>query len=331
MTDLVLVMGFVGLVVALFVLAMAEASLLNVRASEVAAKAAAGERGSRRLADLLDDLPSVMNSVLLVVLLGQVTATSIAGVLAERWFGGAGVTAATAVVTITLFVYGEAIPKTIALRNPSRLALRLAGLIGVIRSTLDPVVTVLVWIADRQSPGSGAASADQITERELLHIADEAAAAGEIDTSDAELIRRSFSLGDRQVGELMVPIARVVAVASTTPIDQALETAFDNGHRRILVHSDTAQRFSGFVRLRDLAQTARAGGEATVSSCLVDVPVVRESDLAIDVLRSMQRDHRPVSVVTGADSVVVGMVTIEDIVRELLGDIAEPHPDPPSR
>ena len=128
------------LVACLFVLAMVEASLLHVRRSAVAADAANGDRGSQRLLGLLDELPTVMNTVLLAVLLVQVSSTAIAGALAQRWFGGTGITIATIAVTVVLFIYGEAIPKTIAIADPARYARRFSRLVHVLGVVLGPVV-----------------------------------------------------------------------------------------------------------------------------------------------------------------------------------------------
>ena len=100
------------LVAGLFALAMIESSLLRVRRSAVAAHAQPGDRQGTQLLRLLDDPPSVMNAVLLAVLTLQVTAASIAGILAPRWFGGVGVTIATVVITFVLFVCGETQPTT---------------------------------------------------------------------------------------------------------------------------------------------------------------------------------------------------------------------------
>ena len=109
MLEVGLLVTLIALVVVLFVLAMVEASLLHARRSAVAVRAAEGDRPSQRLLELLDDLPRVMNTVLLAVLLAQVTSAAIAGVLAQRWLGETGVTVGTLGLTVILFIYGEAL------------------------------------------------------------------------------------------------------------------------------------------------------------------------------------------------------------------------------
>lgn len=324
--DVALLAALVALVAALFGLAMVEASLLHVRRSAVAADAGDGDPASQRLLLLLDDLPRVMNTVLLAVLLGQVTAASIAGVLASRWFGGSGITIATVAVTLILFVYGEAIPKTIAISDPVRYARRFSGPVGALSTVLSPVVSVLVRIAAWQSPGAGSSAAmSAVSEGELLHLTDEAAAAGRIEESDAELIQKSFAFGDLEVGEILIPIDDVVSVPTSTPVGVALQTAIDAGHRRLVVHQPGARhRIVGFVRLRDLAAASGDNGAVAGSSVRPALTVDRSARV-IDVLREMQRTRCHLAVVA-SDGAARGMVTVEDIVEVLLGEIDEPDP-----
>lgn len=322
--DVLLVLVFALLVVALFVLALVEVSLLHVRRSEIAVHAETGDHRSQRLLALVDDLPRVMNAVLLAVLLGQVTATSVAGVLASRWFGNSGITIATIVVTVLLFIYGEAIPKTLGLRNPFRVARRFARPVQVLATVLRPIVSVLVAIANRQSPADSIDTVTAVSEQELRHLADEAAEAGQIDESDAELIERSFILGDLTVDEIMVPRSRINAVGREEPVDSALRTAIATGHRRLPVHDGGLTHIVGFVRLRDLAEVAADGdGGRTAGDVVRPAITAMPSTRVIDLLRSMQATGRHLAVVVDGTGTTLGMATIEDAVRELVGAIED--------
>lgn len=325
--DGVLIIALMALVAVLFVLAMVEASLLHVRRSAVAAHASDTDQQAQRLLGLLDELPTVMNSVLLAVLLAQVSATAIAGVLAQRWLGNTGITIATLAVTVVLFIYGEAIPKTIAIADPVRYAQRFSGLIHALNVVLGPIVSVLVRIAKWQVPSIDRVNtASVVSERELLHLTDEAKEAGEIDESDLELIEKSFMFGDLQVGDIVIPISEVVSVAASTPVESALRTAINAGHRRLIVHDGTPDRVVGFVRLIDLAEASSTSDRSTASTNIRDVLTVDSATLVFDLLREMQRTRCHLAVVTNADDETVGIVTIEDIVEELLGVIDEPDP-----
>lgn len=325
--DVTLVVSLLLLVALLFILAMVEASLLHVRRSAVVAAAAEGDPRTQRLLDLVDDLPVVMNSVLLAVLLGQVTATSIAGVLARRWSEGGGVTLAAIGVTVVLFLYGEALPKTFAIRRPLHHARRLVPVVWVCHHVLGPFVAVLVWLADRQTPGSdGVDTVSAVSEGELLHLAVEAAEAGEIDVSDAELIERSFTVGDLRAAEILIPLPKVITVDRSTPVGVALSSAIDAGHRRLPVIEPTTKDVLGFVRLRDLAEATRADPDQPVEGHVRPVLTVDTAAPVIEVLRQMQATGRHLAVVVDQRGATAGIMTIEDIVEELVGAIDEPEP-----
>jgi CBS domain containing-hemolysin-like protein len=329
MVDVVLVLVFVALVMALFVLALVEASLLHVRRSQVVVHARAGDHRSQRLLVLVDDLPRVMNAVLLAVLLGQVTATSIAGILADRWFGRSGVTIATVVVTVLLFIYGEAIPKTLALRAPFGVARRLAAPVQVLTTVFRPLVSVLVKIADWQSPNVSIDTVTAVSEEELRHLADEAAEAGRIEETDAELIERSFDLGDLTVEQIMVPSSRIRAVDGAVSVDEALDVAIAAGHRRLPVHEGGLDQIVGFVRLRDLAEATSDDDDGRAARDVVrPLLVVEPSMKVIDLLRSMQSSGRQLAVVADPSGATLGIATIEDVVRVLVGAIDDPTPRP---
>ncbi|MDH4144201.1 MAG: CNNM domain-containing protein [Acidimicrobiia bacterium] len=321
--EVTLVAALVVLVIALFGLALAETSLLHVRRSAAAVEADLGDRRAAGLVLLLDDLPRVMNTVLLVVLLAQVAAAGIAGELARRWFGGSGLTIATAAVTMVLFIYGEAIPKTLAVRHPLGVALRLVAAVRCLRDLARPVVRVLVWIADVQTRESGVDAVTGVSEAELRHLAGVAASAGHIEPSDAELIERSFIFGDLHVGQICVPRRDMVAVSMDTSVASALRTAIAAGHRRLPVFEAGLERVAGFVRMRDLADASSADPDATVAGRVQEVLTVPASERLTDLLRLMQRSGRHLAVVLDEAGRTKGIATIEDVVEELVGTIED--------
>ena len=176
--DVPLIIVFVVAFGAAVFLAAAETSLLRV--SSVRAATLAKEEGRRgeRLAQLIGRLPRVLNTILLMALLSQIVAATVVGILAEGWFGSLGVTLASVVLTIVLFIYAEAIPKTYAVRHADRVGLAVSGPVAVLELVLRPVVSLLVAIADLQAPGKGITTSPTVTEGELRLLAGRAAAEG---------------------------------------------------------------------------------------------------------------------------------------------------------
>lgn len=317
---LLLLVLFLGMAV---YLGAAEASLLRVRRTAVEVLAEEGDRRARRLLQLIKDLPRVMNTVLLTVLMVQIGAAAVTGLLAEQSFGNLGVTIASVLLTLVMFVYAEAIPKTFAVRHPLRVAKAVTPLVSLLRSALHPVVSLLIWFADLQAPGQGIAGTAGVTEDELRRMAAEAAQSGEIAPSDLKLMERAFRIGDQHVDEILVPRIDVVSVSSDTPADQALDLALESGHRRLPVHQGDPDEMSGVVLLRDLARHLAEGGNEPVGQLVRGVLIVPETKRVLEMLREMQQSGRHFAVVVDEHGGTAGIVTIEDVVEEFVGEVAD--------
>jgi CBS domain containing-hemolysin-like protein len=318
-----LILALVGAFVAAVLLGAAEASLLRVPSVRAAALAAAGDSSAKRLAALLQRLTSVLNAILLAALLAQIAAATITGILADRWFGSLGVTVASIILTLVLFVYAEAIPKTYAVRHPTRVAMVLSPPITALERLLRPVVWLLVAFADLQMPGKGVTVSPTITEDELKMLASRAAHEGEITPEDRSLIGKAFRFGDRQVNDVMVPRTQMVAVAADAGIEEAATLALDTGHRRIPVYEGSIEHVVGMVRLRDLVQIPPERRHLGVRSLMTDVLEVPESKPIEDLLREMQESSTHLAIAVDEYGGTAGLVTIEDIAEELLGSISE--------
>ena len=318
-----LIILLAGLVILAVFLAAAEAALLRVSPVRARVLADEGDRGAARVVTLIDDLPRVLNAVLLVVLLTQIGAATVAGYVAERHFGNLGVTLASVGLTLVMFVYAEAIPKTVAVRRPMFVARLVAIPVRGLTRAIRPIVSVLIWIADVQAPGRGATATAGVTEAELRRLAAEAHQSGEIDPSDFELIERAFRVGDASVAEAIVPRTEIVAVRSGETVDGALEIALSAGHRRLPVYESSLDEITGIVRLRDLAAAIADGRTATVDALRRETLVVPETRRIIDVIRDMQRDDVTLAVVIDEHGGTTGIVTIEDLLEELIGEMGD--------
>lgn len=323
-----------GLLVLFFVLAVvfAAAEMALARVSDLRARTMAeqGHRRARRLVALLDTLPRVINAILLAVLVVQIGAATLTGLLAERWFSNLGIVIASVVLTIVLFVYTEAIPKTYAFRHPTSVALALTYPVALLEFTLRPIVKGLVWFADLHAPGKGVSMAPTITERELLSLAADAEQEGEITPIDRHLIERAFRLGDRTAEEVMVPRTDIVAISADQTVDEAVALALRAGHRRLIVYEDDLDQIAGVIYLRDLVRAAGATPPPLVKALTQPVLVVSEWKRVVELLRDMQAKGTHLAVVVDEFGGTAGMVTIEDIAEELLGAVADEGHVPPS-
>lgn len=321
-SDLPLILGLIASVLAAIFLAAAETAILRISPIR-AITLAENDRRGRRLQSLIDRLPAVLSAILLGALLTQIAAATLTGILAQRWFGTLGVTIASVVLTLFLFVYGEAIPKTFAVRHTDAVALVLAAPIGVLELLLRPVVGILVWFADIQMPGKGVTTSPTVTEDELRRLATRAAREGEITPEDLDLIERAFRFGDRRADDVMVPRTDIVAVDQDSTVEDALAVALRSGHRRLPVYEDTVEEISGLVTLKDLVRAEDDAGALPVRVLMTKPLVVPESKRIFDLLLEMQREHTHLAIVVDEYGGTAGLVTIEDIAEELLGSISE--------
>ncbi len=322
-TDLALVSLLLIMLPAAALLGAAEAALLRVQRVRVEVQAATGDHRSARLLLLLDDLPRVLNTVLLVVLLLQIGAATVTGVLSTRHFGNAGVTIASIVLTVALFVYAEAIPKTYAVHHSYGVARATAGLVSGLAWLLRPIVAALVAFADLQTPGTGITVPPVVTEAELRKLAFDAAAMGTIEETDRDLIDRAFKLGDRTVDEILIPRTEIVAVPFDTPVREALDIAIRSGHRRLPLFDGDLDTIRGIVRLEDLAAGVTEAPDDPVSSIATAELVVPETKRVIELLAEMQASGVHVAVAVDEYGGTAGIVTIEDVVRELVGPVSD--------
>lgn len=322
--DIPLIVALVALLLMAVFLAASEASLLRVPEVRARTLADSGDPKAERVAGLVERLPKVLNLILLLALLAQIGAATITGILADRWFGSLGVTVASIVLTVVLFIYGEAIPKTYAVRHAERTATFVAAPISVLERILRPLVSLLVWVADIQMPGKGITTSATVTEDELRMLTVEAAAEGEITEEDRDLIHRAFRFGDRRVDDIMVPRPDIVAVERGTSVAAALELALQSGHRRLPVYVEDLERIEGMVRLRDLI-AARSNDETAIASVSLPPLIVPETKSVTGLLADMQEQNNHMAIVVDEYGVTVGLVTVEDVAEELLGSIsAEP-------
>ena len=318
--------GLVGTFVVAFVVAVfvaaAEAALLRMTPARATALAESSGRRGRRLISLVEDLPRVLSTILLTALLAQITAATVTGILADRWFGSVGVTVASIALTIALFIYGEAIPKTFAVRNSDQVALWMSGPVTALERALRPIVAVLVWFADLQAPGQGVTTSPTVTERELRILAGHAAQEGTIDEEDQRLIERAFRLGDRQTDDIMVPRTEIIGVPAETTVAEAIDVALEAGHRRLPVFDDHLDNITGVVRLRDLAGVPVERQHLAVAHLATEPLVVPETKRVVDLLREMQSKANHFAIVVDEYGGVAGLATVEDIAEELMGSIS---------
>jgi len=323
--------GIVASVVVLIALsalfALAETSLTRTSRARAMALEEAGRLGARSLRRLVESPERFLAPILLVTLLCQLVAATLVGVLSAHLLGAVGVAVSTTVEVVVIFVIGEAVPKQWAMRNADRAALLTAPLVAAVVG-LAPVrllSAALTGLARLLTPGRHDAHDEaEVTESELLALADVAAADEAIESEERALIHSIIEFGDTIVREVMVPRTDVVAVEGSSPVAEVLERAIAAGYSRIPVYSGSIDDIVGIAYTKDLIRTAREGGEhRPVREVIRPAHYVPETKRVAPLLREMQAEQFHLAVVIDEYGGTAGVVSLEDLIEELVGEIVD--------
>ena len=320
---IVVLLAFSGL------LALAETSL--VRTSRVKAKALLdeGRRGARQLVRLVEHPEQFLNPVLLLVLVCQLVSATLVGVLASAWLGALGVLVGTVFEVVVIFVLFEAVPKNWAVRYTDRAALFTAPIVSaLVRFPLVRAVSsVLTGLAKLLMGRSARGQAHpNVTESELLAMADVAHADDVIETSERAFIHSIIDFGDAVVREVMVPRPDMLAFEADTTVSDALSQALAAGRSRVPVYVENADDVIGIAYAKDLMSAEHDGrGADPVRSHVRQAYFVPETKRLTGLLREMQDRKYHLSIVVDEYGGTVGLVTLEDLIEELVGEIVDEY------
>ncbi len=307
--------------------AMAETALVRMNKSRARALRDQGRRGSRPLVRLAESPESFLNPLLLLVLMCQLISATLVGVLAGHLFGAAGVFIATALEVIVIFVVFEAIPKNFAVQHLDATALVTAPVVSAMLRfwPIKWISGVLLAVAQSviNLVGSSRDSA-RVTDSEILAMADVAHEEEVIASEEREFIHSVIEFGDTVVREVMVPRIDMVDVADRATIRAALDLAIESGRSRLPVLGEGVDDVVGVVNLRHLAALATRGrGDELVRDHMGVASFVPETKKVASLLTEIRRAKSHLFVVVDEYGGTAGLVTLEDILEELVGEITD--------
>jgi CBS domain containing-hemolysin-like protein len=324
-SDWVLLLVVLVLFCCATALALAETSLTRVsRAKAQALAETAGKRGQVLLG--LVEHQSWLNPLLLVVLSTTLVQSTLVGLLAGRLLGGWGVVGATILNVTLFFVIAEVAPKTWAIQHTDRAALLVARPVRFLASLppLRLLSRLLIGLTNALLPGHGLKRGPYTSEEELLAVADLAVEEDVIEEDERALIESVIELGDTVVREVMVPRPDMVTVTSDFRVADAMEVVILNGYSRIPVCGSSIDDVVGVVHAKDLMRAERDGHEErTVGELARPSHHVPETKRVASLLREMQTERFHLAIVVDEYGGTAGLVTLEDIIEELLGEIVD--------
>ena len=314
------------------VLAMAEAALTAFSKSRADGLVASGRRGARWVRRLVEDPAAALNTALLLRLAAEITAVVLVAVVCLElidtlWI--AVLVAAGAMLVVSFVVIGVA-PRTLGRQHAEQVALSTAGPLLTITRVLGPLPRLLIMLGNALTPGRGFREGPFATEAELRELVDIAEAGRVIESGERQMIHSVFELGDTIVREVMVPRTDVVFIESNKTLRQFQSLALRSGFSRIpVVGPGGLDDVVGIAYLKDVDRRLYDNRDAEsverVESVLRPAFYVPDSKPVDDLLREMQAQRTHVAVVVDEYGGTAGVVTIEDVLEEIVGEITDEY------
>ena len=324
--------GSLTLLVALVILvafsaffSASETAFSSLNQIRLKSRAEDGDPSAARVLAMSEQYDKLLSSILIGNNIVNITAASIGTVLFTRLLDPQrGATVSTIVLTIVVLIFGEVTPKSLAKEMPERIATAVSPFLSLLMLLLSP----LTWLFTQWKKLLGhfihSGEADTITEGELMTMVSEAESDGELTDRESQLIRSAIEFDDVEGEEILTPRVDVVAVEDTTSLEELAQTFAESGYSRLPVYHDNIDNIIGVVHEKDfyLAKLKKA---ATVEELVVPTLYTTGTTQISQLLRTLREQHHHMAVVVDEYGGTEGIITLEDILEELVGEIWDEH------
>jgi CBS domain containing-hemolysin-like protein len=328
-SDDVFVVVAAALMAAAAFLSMAEAALWRVSRARAEELVQEGRRGATTLALVVADAAAPLNVLLLLRTLAEMVATTMIAVVCQRRLESAwqAILLAGGVMTLTDYVVVGVGARTLGRQHPDRVGLMTAHTAWYLTRLLGPLPRLLILLGNAITPGKGFADGPFTSEAELRELVDLAEKGKVIESGERRMIHSVFELGDTIAREVMVPRTDVVWIERGKTVRQGLSLALRSGFSRIPVVGDNEDDVLGIAYLKDLARRVYEDEDRAekVEEVMRPAYFIPDSKPADELLREMQARQVHVAVVIDEYGGTAGLVTIEDILEEIVGEITDEY------
>lgn len=296
-------------------------SLNRTRLKSMAEK---GSRRARLTLQLVDEYDKLLSAILVGNNIVNIATSSIGTILFIRLYGDIGATISTVVVTVVVLIFGEISPKSLAKENPERFAMFAAPVIGVITWLLTPVNFLFARWKKLLSRLFRVKDDRRMTQDELLMIVSEAQAEGGIDRDEGVLIRRAIEFTDRSARDILTHRVHLDGVSLTADKDTVAARFASTRYSRLLVFEGSIDNIVGILHLKDFYSEMGAS-DRPLSELMTEPLFVSKNVPISELLKQLQKSQSHIAVVTDGLGGTLGIVTMEDILEELVGEILDEH------
>lgn len=301
--------------------AMAETAFASVTRAKLSARQDSGDPRARKALFVLDHFDRAITTILICTNIVHLSAASIVTVNVTRIWGSRWVTLSTVVTTLVVFFFGEMLPKSIARKYSERLSLYTASVISFLMTVFKPASSFLTAVGNALTRSSGESEAS-VTEDELQDIIEDMTEEGTLDEQQGGLISSALQFSDMTVESILTSRVDMVAVDSSMNTEEIMDFIKRSNHSRLPVYQGTVDNIIGVLQIRTfMKEYFRNDGKVELQPLLEPPYFVHQSMKIDDALHAMSLKKETLALVTDNYGGIMGVVTVEDILEELVGEI----------
>lgn len=327
--QIVMIILFILLIGMSAFFSMSETAFMAVNKIRIRTLAEENNKKAKIIDQLLSDQDRLLSSILVGNNLVNIAASSLTTSFVISLFGneGTGVAIATGFVTLMILIFGEISPKSIATKNAEAVTFKVCGVIRAVCFLCVPVVKVLNVFSHViiHILGGDTENGPTMTEEDLKTIVTVSHEEGVLEDEEKEMIHNVFEFGQTEIKEIMTPRIHVVSVPEDVTYNELIKIFKECQFSRIPVHSETYDEFIGVLHIKDLILSRVVKSKFDVKEFMRDTFVVYEFNQVSDVFESMRKEHTSLAIVLDEYGVMSGVVTLEDIVEEIVGEIDDEY------
>ncbi len=302
--------------------ALTETAISCVSRNRIKVRLDKGDVRARKVMYVLDHFEDAITTLLICTNIAHIAAASVVTVSVTRKWGLGAVTASTFIVTVAMFFLGEMLPKSIGKKLSEKSSLACAGLLVVLMKVLTPFTYVLSGIGKLTLKISRGGEEVSVTENEIYDIIEDMTEEGSLDEEQSELISSALSFGDLTVTSIMTPRVDVEGIDINTPSEKILENLLGQNHSRLIVYDKTIDNVVGVLQLRRFLKSYISRKTIPNIRRMTDKVFFAHQSMPIDELfDNMTTNRFNIAVVLDGFGGTLGIVTIEDIIEEIVGEI----------
>ena len=284
-----------------------------------------GDRTAARVLAMSEQYDKLLSTILIGNNIVNIAAASIGTIIFTKMLGAErGATVSTMVLTIVVLIFGEVTPKSLAKEMPETIATAVAPVLSLLMLVLTPLTWLFTQWKRLLSHFVHSSESDTITEGELMTMVSEAENDGELTDRESELIRSAIEFDDVEVEEILTPRVDVVAVADDISLEELAQTFAESGYSRLPVYHGTIDNIIGVVHEKDF-YIARLKKATKIDDLVAPTLYTTGSTQISQLLRTLREQHHHMAVVVDEYGGTEGIITLEDILEELVGEIWDEH------